>query len=316
MVMEDFTRKKKNDSVEASLKNVTEQRHLETRLKELEKLWHAQLKYLTKEKLELKKDLVNLYNEKANAQHFNQKLQGESLKTYIKDIRGKLAFEQNVERMKIKYDFDQKKQNDQHIARLPAIEKPISILQENGTNAVYSEVEKPKFYRYHSNLSLRKSISDPDLLRMQTQHLRGRSAIDKRESNVVFGSFPNISIATQIRSTPIVEIEESKFTPSPEMSKMTTMSGFVTGKCKTVYDQIRLDSRQGKRQMKTNFKPTVNIVQRDVVPRLVRTSYKKTRRTRSTDIPENTVTTDGTINKKYGKPPPLPPLMERCHTVH
>lgn len=314
MVMEDFTKKKKNDSVEASLKNVTEQRHLETRLKELEKLWHAQLKYLTKEKLELKKDLVNFYNEKACAQHFNQKLQGDSLKTYIKDIRGKLAFEQNVERMKLKYDFDQKKQTEQYYARLPAIEKPITILQENGTSAVYSEVEKPKFYRYHSNLSLRKSISDPDLVKMQTQYLRGKTAIDKKENNVVFGSFPNISIATQVRSTPIAEIEESKFTPSPEMTKMSTMSGFVTGKCKTVYDQIKLDSRQ--RPMKTNFKPTVNFVQRDAVPRLVKTSYRKTRRTRSNDIPENTVTPDGVISRKYGKPPPLPPLMERCHTVH
>ncbi|OWF48155.1 uncharacterized protein LOC110453435 [Mizuhopecten yessoensis] len=154
--------RQKNDAVAASIKNIREQKGLERQLTHIERLWHVELKHLTREKLEATHELTRLEEEKQNLEYLNDDVEGDSLKTYTDSIRDKTGQQRQEDKHIVKFSYQNSELNKVQL-RLPDVHKPLDILKENGLHQSMPVAKKPKLYRSNSILRhhVENSVSFP-----------------------------------------------------------------------------------------------------------------------------------------------------------
>ena len=74
------------DPAAAFIKNSRQQKLLDLRLGEIEKLWFAQLKHLAKDRLDVTKELTQLEEEKRHLQHYDKNILVSDLKRYTDGV--------------------------------------------------------------------------------------------------------------------------------------------------------------------------------------------------------------------------------------
>ena len=74
------------DPAAAFIKNARQQKLLDLRLDDIEKLWFAQLKHLAKDRLDVTKELTQLEEEKRQLQHYDKTMLVSDLKKYTDGV--------------------------------------------------------------------------------------------------------------------------------------------------------------------------------------------------------------------------------------
>ncbi|XP_033740590.1 uncharacterized protein LOC117327636 [Pecten maximus] len=192
----------KNDSVAASIKNIREQKGLERQLTHIEKLWHLELKNLTREKLEVTYELTRLEEEKQHLDYLNEEVEGNNLKTYTDTIRDKNGQQKEEDKQIDKFNYQNSELNKVQL-RLPDVHKPVDILKENGLHQSMPVAKKPKLYR--SNSILRHQIHAENNVSFPTESTITRTESKENVKNI---NLPDIMCSDQSKTKFVRMIEK------------------------------------------------------------------------------------------------------------
>lgn len=159
----------------ASLKNVREQRLLDRELRHIDSLWHHELRTLTKQRLEITREYTQLQEDKKNVEYLkdqilphetDEKKRIERLREYAEFTRSEKDKGKKEHTNLTKYDFKVANYEKKRI-RLEEVEKPMELLREIGLSQSFPPIpEKPKLARSNSvieGLIKAKSTSETNL---------------------------------------------------------------------------------------------------------------------------------------------------------
>lgn len=161
----------------ASLKNVREQRLLDRELRHIDALWHHQLRNLTKQRLEITREYTQLQEDKKNVEYLkdsilphetDDKRRIERLKEYAEFIRSEKTKGKKEHKNMTMFDFNVVNYEKKRV-KLEEVEKPKELLREIGLSQSFPPIpDKPKLARSNSvieGLIKAKSTSETNLNR-------------------------------------------------------------------------------------------------------------------------------------------------------
>lgn len=190
----------------ASLKNVREQRLLDRELRHIDSKWHHELRTLTKQRLEVTREYTQLQEDKKNVEYLkdqilphetDDKKRVERLKEYADFIRSEKSKGKKEHKNITKYDFNTVNFEKKRV-KLDEVEKPMDLLREIGLSQSFPPIpEKPRLARSNSvveGLIKAKSTSETNLNRAAEFGIIQRDV--NRAKSLTF-SLPDIKQETQ-----------------------------------------------------------------------------------------------------------------------
>jgi len=214
---ENKTNRTKNKMVQASLKNVQKQRELALELQEIDRQMEIELKILTREKLDVLKDMVRLEEEKRTVDYLNDDINGKSLKQYNQKRRNKDEVSRDEKQNKERYDF--KLNANKIYVKLPPLEIP-ELLKENKP-----PVPPPKPRLYRSNSLIRQRSASVNSIVNPNQF---SSSLRESKTTTHYMSLPDIHRFDKTnrkifprKNMPDIE-ENSEIIPPVKVSRFST----------------------------------------------------------------------------------------------